>query len=962
MAQARGVLPASLRRNTQRQVVSAVQSLQPRTLLSVFSPQLHVLSVTLAELVRLVRRDDKEKALLLAHLLQHQSLVTDVLMQFAAISCQTLQNDDGAVKGADDASALDATAAAFGRSANFDQQRNELEETQQLRGVADALAAEAAQGVGAASSLATLMHMPDFAHRQSRQPQQQQQHRPDHHTRTLSFGSAAGAASAGVTEQLAEVGRGMFDQLGAERKEDDDNYAALDRRSSSRNSKEGNHMHHLDHIAELDEVASPFASPALAAGMARSPSPFPLPLAALESASSVHGSPVSPGSVHRTPLQRSFSPTSPNAHSSSSRRLQQPPLSPQQALVPHADPSSVSHSLHYGDTHAWEMDRWRSDLLSVRSRELRDETHYLSAVELVSALAALREQEMEEIGALAVAPPPAALGAEPERETYARVHGRYEAQRAALQARLEELKVQLEPAYAAMFVRHHQTIVSVADVEAQAEEEVRREAAVVAAAEKQRNGGGRGTFRSGRMERANAADAASAGSTVAPSVLDKPSTSASALSLHLSILRKGEKQHSTNASAVITSSSDGRTLAHRLPHSVWLSTSIPSSPLLSLPDAESSAVLRGVGPAGLAAASALRDARIRSLVALENLQSAAAERQGQLLDAYRNLQAQCATLQSWQSSAARAARETAALVAKQQAELEKRLKDEAAARTKAEAELESAKLDLVARDVQVEALYTQIRDLSYTVRQLQVTYKNAALFRPAAKDSAAGQTEESTTGTPQGGFNAQGIVEKKEVVLADLPQQLSEEETAVLLAAGAQNAHPQLQLAVLAQAAAAAAAAAALQASPTASQVSTPSFGPMGSERRPSVMFAAGSKGNTAAGSGSASGSLAIHRKSISGSTAGGGGAGALARPASSSRSSSPQLSAVGTPSSFAAAAAAARTSSASRRTQSLSAAAETAAVTAAAAAARAALSERGGAGFSRTVDGLPSLDEGTES
>ncbi len=163
MSQARSVLSPEMQRDTRAAVVAAVQSLHPRTLLSVFSPQLHVLSVSLGELAALVKKDDKEKATLLTHLVQHQTLIMDVFMQFVTISCQTLQND-----GAEADSSFDAIPS--GDESGQQQQ-------QQLREIDATLRSEAEAGMDNASSMASLLNMPNFASppRTSSQQQQQQQ-------------------------------------------------------------------------------------------------------------------------------------------------------------------------------------------------------------------------------------------------------------------------------------------------------------------------------------------------------------------------------------------------------------------------------------------------------------------------------------------------------------------------------------------------------------------------------------------------------------------------------------------------------------------------------------------------------------------------------------------------------------------------------------------------------------------
>ena len=116
LQQARSVLPPSLRKNTQAKVIEAVQALKPQTLLNILSPQAHILAVTLAELVAQLRTDSKEKAHLLAHLVEHQKLVSDTLLQFVSVSCATLEGNEDE----DDSLMMHATAAESGDEQNAD--------------------------------------------------------------------------------------------------------------------------------------------------------------------------------------------------------------------------------------------------------------------------------------------------------------------------------------------------------------------------------------------------------------------------------------------------------------------------------------------------------------------------------------------------------------------------------------------------------------------------------------------------------------------------------------------------------------------------------------------------------------------------------------------------------------------------------------------------------------------------
>lgn len=737
MRQARSVLPMSLRRGTQRQVIEAVQRLKPKVLLDVFSPQLHVLSVTMAELTKLVRTDDKEKALLLRHIAQHQALITDILVQFANVSVPTLQSDA-------------TTSGGSGFADTLAAGEEDEDEEDDLKLMAEAVKLESMSQDP--SSLAALMFRSENLSSPLRQSMAASGHFSQAASPLRSPASAKAQNGGGNTMEsqfdaatghaYADLGLGLGGgdyQQHQQQDERDRSFSPIREDGTGFTS----HFRHpsgafsLHQIMEssLDEsAASPFQPPS-------KPSVFPSPLSALD--------------------------TGTGAASSSdkgSHRAQSHGQSQSQASA------SAAGAISFGNSHSWELERWRQNLLSVRASELAQEQKYLHAIELVSALSMLRSRSIDELGS---------SEAKPDPSSYSTVHGHTENARSALQARLDKIKTELEPAYAALFIRHHEMILSVEEVEAAArEEELRKEAA---------------------------AASASASSDSSPS----KTSNASVLAMQLAMLRQSERAHSTFQSAYTSSGKSGASRPHRLPHSTWLSISTPSSDLLQLASADSgaaSAGMRGMGSAGVASAAALRSSRIRSLVALENVMSASHERQAALLDAHRSLQSRFQALESWQAASIKAQEESTAMHAAQLTDLESKLKIERSRCVSLEKDLSLARYELVNKDTKIESLYTQLAELSYTVKQLQTTYTHHALFKRAALDSSAGQTDGAITGLECGGFNAEGIViprkSRWELAVEAGGTGFNEEDAALLAAANLTTAPPQIQVAALAAAAA----------------------------------------------------------------------------------------------------------------------------------------------------------------
>ena len=919
MRQARSVLPMSLRRGTQKQVIEAVQRLKPKVLLDVFSPQLHVLSVTLAELTKLVRTDDKEKALLLRHVAQHQALITDILIQFANVSVPTLQSDAVTSSGAH--SNITATS---GETEAADE-----DEEDDLKLMAEAVKLESLSQDP--SSLAALMFRSENLSSPLRHSAAASGHFSQATSPLRSPASAKASAYGGANAMERQFDAAMYADLGLGLGTDDRQQQPDDRDrsfdpipedgfgSSSHFRQPSLSLHQILESSLDESAASPFQPPS-------KPTVFPSPLSALE----VGG--TSGKGSHRSQSQ-------------SQSQLQ----------------ASSAGAISFGNSHSWELERWRQNLLSVRATELAQEQKYLHAIELISALSMLRSRSIDELGE------PSDAKVDPT--SYATVHGHTESSRAALQSRLDKIKTELEPAYAAMFIKHHEIILSVEEVEAAAREEEQRKAA-------------------------GATDAA-----------DSPSktSNASVLAMQLAMLRQSERSHSTFQSAYTSSGKSGAAHPHRLPHSTWLSISTPSSDLLQLASAESGVAFagtRGVGQAGVASAAGLRSSRIRSLVALENVMSASHERQAALLDAHRSLQARFQALENWQAASIKSQEESAAMHAAQLADLESKLKAERTRCVSLEKDLSLARYDLVNKDTKIESLYTQLADLSYTVKQLQTSYKSTALFKRAVLDSSAGQTDGSLTGLESGGFNAEGMVIPRktrwELALEAGGPGYTEEDAALLAAANLSAAPPQIQVAALAAAAALAEATKSGRVVLQQQQPQPASNSAVGTQGQASRKQTAISSANSnSGGGGGGAGAVGAGRGSIISNTPAGGAAsaasaaaasGASHRKASSSVSSNSSARSGGAspvhsngpsrrgssdmsmPAPLASTAANANNSSSasgsSRRSMSLSSAESTAAAVAAASnekkASSRAITERADRESHREQN-LPSLEEGSE-
>ena len=395
------------------------------------------------------------------------------------------------------------------------------------------------------------------------------------------------------------------------------------------------------------------------------------------------------------------------------------------------DPSSFSTDLssslppsllRFGNTHSWSLERWRNRAVQRRKREIQHEMEFLECLELIAQLSEVREKETALIGAARFSPP--------HRESYSSIHGHYESERLRLQRRLDQLKVKLDPTYAGKFVRHHQLILELAQLE-------RNVDAAVEAGDKQ----------------------------------------AAELAIQLSLLKQSGALHSTHKSASASATPGG--LEHRIPNSIWLANSIPSSALLTVSlDGDS----QQRSSSSSAESVSLRMRRLRKLVQLENRFTLAQEQYAALLTDLRALQAEHLSLQDWRLHSERSAAETTKLHAELTLRLERELAQEKERGNKAEGERERARAEILVRDVEIARLRNELSALGYTAKQLGDKYAQYVTNKVSSQD-APQQTEEGVTGLGQGGWiDEYGTCPPPEPITVGV--QLTDEELAALTVAG----------------------------------------------------------------------------------------------------------------------------------------------------------------------------------
>jgi len=645
LAAARESLPDYLRSDTRKQVVQAVQGLRPQVLLDVFAPQLHILDVSMRQLTTLFEREDKTKAAMLKHFVQHSNLILDFLLHFAAASCQTLQGED-----------------AQEHSEGHHQQHGSYANDGMAQ--ADNSPSRRVSSMRSDSETLNLLMRPPSA-----------------------LKNGGGGGGSGVSS--------------------DANLHSNQSRPSTAPS--------LQQIAQDDE----------------------------RTLSDIASSIVSDSTSYLD--RNSISPTATStALSLLGSSAPAPDLSSLSSLLSALDSPDIC--VPFGHTPSWRVERWRVAALKSRMHEFENEMDFLRALDITYALYKLKVKEVEELEEVAKeALNGPTTGAAALEHTYNSVHGRFEKERSGLAQQLANIKLRLEPKYASMFMRHHNIIYNVEEVEAAAASAAAQDAQASSSSEGDTSGTGSPTL--GR---------------------DRPEA---ILVMHLGLVRSASaSNHSTDQSALATTHPGA--IPHRLPHSTWLGTLAPNSPLLAMEDSTTPSgldpfIASGTGTSDSSSSpshsnssspSTLRARRIRALVDLENLLSLSTERYASLLLAKREISRRLETVSKWNKASEQSQEESRRVSELLQKELQSKLDNEVATRLRVEEDVRALQQKLVDKQVKIDSLYNEIGQLSYTCKQLQVTYQHAALFKPAALDGVV-QTDPNVTGVECGVFDFESGIE-----------------------------------------------------------------------------------------------------------------------------------------------------------------------------------------------------------
>lgn len=401
--------------------------------------------------------------------------------------------------------------------------------------------------------------------------------------------------------------------------------------------------------------------------------------------------------------------------------------------------SPVVGNLHFGNSHAWELERWRQLTLARRQTELKEEQHFLTALGLVSELSQLRKKELE------------LLGSERfrlnHRDDYSKVHGQHESLRLKLQTELDTIKTSIEPTYSVEYMRVHQKIVEVAEVQRRAAEE----------------------------QAAAAATGGAVGDGIGPW---------SELALQISLMTQGDLSHSTNKSAHASAKPGGR--SHRLPHSTWLSLSNPhSSKLLgTLDPIDLRKTSSGLTSSEHGVMSQLRRSRIHGLVTLENVLNDLHESHGDLLQHSRNLEQRLHLLETWKMEQLKMSDDTSNMYQHTLSKLESQLEVEHTSFQQVSKELQTIRLERFTKDGQRLKVEEELQQVKYQLEQVHQAYAKHVTNRVPTIDVTA-QTDENLTAIRNGGWDKNGNVPLTNL---NLPQTLTDEMVATLQAAGLYSA------------------------------------------------------------------------------------------------------------------------------------------------------------------------------